>query len=123
MKAERRRSMYASPARRSSRPVFTASTCRPSTNCLRREFLKGGTLTTEVQQEMAESLGADSLRYLPVSSIARAIKLPADDLCQACITGEYPTPCGQELYEISLQQHDLGVSRQRTYERVEAVRS
>ncbi len=86
-------------------------------------FLKGGMLTTEMQQEMADSLGADSLRYLPVSSIARAIKLPADDLCQACITGEYPTPCGQELYEISLQQHDLGVSRQRTYERVEAVRS
>ncbi len=38
-----------------------------------------------------DDLGADSLRYLPVESIARAIALPAEKLCQACVTGEYPT--------------------------------
>ena len=27
----------------------------------------------------------------------------ADQLCQACITGEYPTPAGQELYQIALK--------------------
>ena len=36
-------------------------------------FLKGRPLTEEIQAEMAATLGADSLRYLPVESIARAI--------------------------------------------------
>ncbi|MEZ6093504.1 MAG: amidophosphoribosyltransferase [Pirellulaceae bacterium] len=59
-------------------------------------------LTAEVQAEMAEKLGADSLRYLPVSSIASALEMKGSQLCQACITGEYPTPAGQELYQLDL---------------------
>ena len=84
-------------------------------------FLKGGPLTAEAQAEMAASLGADSLRYLPVESIARAITFDSDQLCQACITGEYPSKAGQELYQIALQNNGSnGASR--TYERaVETV--
>ncbi len=51
---------------------------------------------------MAGPLRADSLRYLPVESIARAIGFDADQLCQACITGEYPSKIGQQLYQIAL---------------------
>jgi amidophosphoribosyltransferase len=64
---------------------------------------------------MAASLGADSLRYLPVESIARAIAFDSDQLCQACITGDYPTPAGQELYQIALQNAPHGTLK-RTYE-------
>jgi amidophosphoribosyltransferase len=64
---------------------------------------------------MAAQLGADSLRYLPVESIARAIELGRDHLCQACITGEYPTARGQELYQIALTNDRHNV-QQRTYE-------
>ncbi len=64
-------------------------------------------------------LGADSLRYLPVESIARAIARPQSDLCQACITGEYPTPAGQKLYDIALANDANGMNI-RTYESVEA---
>jgi len=64
---------------------------------------------------MAEQLGADSLRYLPVDSIARAIGLDADQLCQACITGEYPTACGQKLAEEALENDREGIGG-RTYE-------
>jgi amidophosphoribosyltransferase len=78
-------------------------------------FLKDNELTVAAQAEMAASLGADSLRYLPVDSIARAIGFDSDQLCQACITGEYPTPCGQELYQIALD-NAAGDSTQRTYE-------
>jgi amidophosphoribosyltransferase len=56
----------------------------------------------EVYAEMARDLGADSLRYLPIESVARAINRPADELCRACITGRYPTPHGQKLYQIAL---------------------
>jgi amidophosphoribosyltransferase len=77
------------------------------------KFLDNGRLTDEGQAKMAAQLGADSLRYLPVESIARALKFDSDQLCQACITGEYPTPMGQELYQIALK--NIGNDR-RTYE-------
>lgn len=66
------------------------------------KFLHGGPLTEQVQAEMARQLGADSLRYLPVESIAKAIGLGAADLCQACITGDYPTAHGSRLYQVAL---------------------
>ncbi len=81
------------------------------------KFLRGGPLTDAVQEEMARSLGADSLRYLPVEAIARAVNFAGSELCQACITGKYPTPSGQQLYEIALQESGQGNSDQRTYER------
>jgi len=46
---------------------------------------------------MDEEIGADSLRYLPIESIARAIEKSPSDLCQACIAGDYPTEFGQKL--------------------------
>jgi amidophosphoribosyltransferase len=77
----------------------------------------------EIFAEMAKELGADSLRYLPVESIASALNRPADELCRACITGRYPTAHGQELYQIALanakSDHDAsvnGTATSRTYE-------
>lgn len=78
-------------------------------------FLHGEPLTDEIQAEMALQLGADSLRYLPVESISRAIGFDSDQLCQACITSEYPTQCGQELYQIALH-NARGNNSERTYE-------
>ena len=77
-------------------------------------FLREGLLTDEAQEEMAARLGADSLRYLPLESVARSIGFDPSDLCQACLTGHYPTPAGERLYEIALGQtsRDSG----RTYE-------
>jgi amidophosphoribosyltransferase len=74
-------------------------------------------ITPEIEARMAAELGADSLRYLPVSSIARAIGLPAHDLCRACITGEYPTACGQRLARQALENHRNNIAG-RTYEAV-----
>jgi amidophosphoribosyltransferase len=84
------------------------------------KHMPGGRLTKEVQEKMAEDLGADSLRYLPVSAIARAIGFEGKDLCRACITGTYPTPCGQELYKIALDDCQNGGHKRRTYESKEA---
>ena len=80
------------------------------------EFLRGGPLTQEVQDRMAERLGADSLRYLPVENVARSIGLDTADLCQACITGRYPTPAGERLYQLALEQSRTGRPQSRTYE-------
>jgi amidophosphoribosyltransferase len=62
----------------------------------------GGLLTNEAQSEMAADLGADSLRYLPVEALARSVGLPHERLCQACVTGDYPTRAGQELYRLDV---------------------
>ena len=80
-------------------------------------FLREGVLTEEAQVEMASRLGADSLRYLPVESVARSIGMPSDALCQACLTGHYPTPAGERLYQIALG-HDPRSGASRTYETV-----
>jgi len=78
-------------------------------------FLQGGPLTPEIQARMAQAIGADSLRYLPVEAVARAIGLPAEQLCQACITGQYPTAWGTRLAQIAAENARKGV-QQRTYE-------
>jgi amidophosphoribosyltransferase len=59
-----------------------------------------GSLSPQAQKRLADELGADSLRYLPVDALARSVGLAADRLCRACVTGHYPTPTGQQLYEI-----------------------
>jgi amidophosphoribosyltransferase len=69
-------------------------------------FIDGpdGAVSAEAQQAMARELGADSLRYLPVASIARAVGLSSDRLCRACVTGHYPTPAGEALYQIDAHE-------------------
>jgi amidophosphoribosyltransferase len=56
----------------------------------------------QVHAMMAANLGCDSLRYLPRAAIARALELPGTSLCQACISGSYPTEAGQRLYQLVL---------------------
>lgn len=65
-------------------------------------FMTDGLLSDEAQDQMARELGCDSLRYLPVDSIAQAVGYDSNSLCQACITGEYPTPSGQDLYQLAI---------------------
>jgi len=67
-------------------------------------FMEGSRLTPEIEAQMAKDLGADSLRYLPLEAVARSIGVSADTLCQACITGQYPTPAGQQLYQIAKER-------------------
>ncbi|XVQ85260.1 amidophosphoribosyltransferase [Microbispora siamensis] len=54
-----------------------------------RAELIAGSLSVE---EIRSSLGADSLGYISLKGLTRATTLPADRLCRACFTGEYPIP-------------------------------
>ena len=42
-------------------------------------------------EEVKEQLGVDSLGYISLDSLVEAIDIPADELCLACITEDYPT--------------------------------
>lgn len=80
------------------------------------KHMAGNVPTVEEQDKMAKELGADSLFYLPVEAIARCVDVPETKLCRACITGEYPTPSGTELYKLALRSAGDG-NCGRTYER------
>jgi amidophosphoribosyltransferase len=41
-------------------------------------------------EEIAEMTGADSLAYLSLEGLSRALGAPSDGHCRACLTGEYP---------------------------------
>jgi amidophosphoribosyltransferase len=79
-------------------------------------FMRGKVITLEEQEAMARELGADSLFYLPLEAVARCIGLPEDRLCRACLTGEYPTPAGERLYQLAIRNRDGGNGHGRTYE-------
>ncbi len=68
----------------------------------------GEQLSEEAELEMAKIFGANSLRYLPISAITKALKRESSELCQACLTGEYPTPAGRKLYQLSLEAYESG---------------
>jgi amidophosphoribosyltransferase len=78
-------------------------------------FMHGSRPTEAEQDAMAAELGAESLVYLPLEAVARCIGLPEDRLCRACITGQYPTPTGTQLYQLALINRDAD-GNGRTYE-------
>jgi len=82
------------------------------------KFMKGEPLTAEHEAKMAATLGADSLRYLPIDTLHESIGISEKSLCRACVTGEYPTECGEEMYQLALQYNNNPelVQSQRTYD-------
>ena len=83
-------------------------------------FMKGAAPTEAEQNAMAAELGADSLFYLPLEAVARCIGLDASRLCRGCLTGKYPTPTGEQLYQLSLRNRN-GTVNGRTYEALAAA--
>ncbi|MBN2473283.1 MAG: amidophosphoribosyltransferase [Pirellulales bacterium] len=98
-------------------PCFYGIDMSTFSELLAPHYLQGGPMTPQIEAKMAAELEADSLRYLPVEAVARAIGFDASDLCQACITGDYPTPCGRKLADIALE-NDRNRIAGRTYEAV-----
>ena len=47
---------------------------------------------THSVREIREIVGADSLGYLSLSGLVKAIGLPEGDMCNACFHGRYPVP-------------------------------
>jgi amidophosphoribosyltransferase len=47
--------------------------------------------------EIAKIIGADGVCYQSIEALIRATGQTEDQLCVACITGKYPTPCAQRM--------------------------
>jgi amidophosphoribosyltransferase len=53
--------------------------------------------------EICEFIGADSLGYLSIDGLIRAVGLPRDTFCLACFTGDYPIPVQLEMDKLALE--------------------
>jgi amidophosphoribosyltransferase len=53
--------------------------------------------------EIRDFIGADSLGYLSIDGLVRAVALPRDIFCMACFTGDYPIPVQLEMDKLALE--------------------
>ncbi len=53
--------------------------------------------------EIKDFIGADSLGYLSIEGLIKAVDLPRDTFCLACFTGDYPIPIQIEMDKLSLE--------------------
>lgn len=53
--------------------------------------------STHTPEEIAKIINADAVCYQSIDGLVRATGLKRDELCMACITGEYPTPLAQKM--------------------------
>jgi amidophosphoribosyltransferase len=57
-------------------------------------------------EEIREQIGADSLGYVSIPGLVKAIGIPENDLCLACLNNKYPTKISGEThrFQTTLQQ-------------------
>ncbi len=53
--------------------------------------------------EIKDFIGADSLGYLSIDGLIKAVDLPRDTFCLACFTGHYPVPVQLEMDKLALE--------------------
>ncbi|NQT30972.1 MAG: amidophosphoribosyltransferase [Deltaproteobacteria bacterium] len=53
--------------------------------------------------EVRDFIGADSLGYLSIDGLVKAVGLPEDTFCLACFTGDYPIPVQLEMDKLALE--------------------
>jgi len=63
--------------------------------------------------EIRDFIGADSLGYLSIDGLIKAVALPKDIFCLACFTGDYPIPVQLEMDKLALET--MAASRQDSF--------
>jgi len=53
--------------------------------------------------EVRDFIGADSLGYLSIDGLIKAVALPKDIFCMACFTGDYPIPIQIQMDKLALE--------------------
>ncbi len=59
--------------------------------------------------EIERHTGADSLGYLSLDGLVRAVGRPRDTFCMACFTGQYPIPVQLEMDKLALERPELAM--------------
>ncbi len=61
--------------------------------------------------EVRDFIGADSLGYLSIDGLIKAVALPKNIFCMACFTGDYPIPVQLEMEKLALETMPPGPSK------------
>lgn len=73
-------------------------------------------------EEIAKLIGADGVCYQSIEGLVSASGQSKDELCLACVNGEYPTPCAQRVADLMKKRFDAGYKENgRIYESEDAV--
>jgi amidophosphoribosyltransferase len=54
-------------------------------------------------EQVKDYIGADSLGYISIEGLVKAVGLPRDNFCMACFTGDYPIPVQLEMDKLALE--------------------
>ena len=65
----------------------------------RRELIAAGNSVEEIRDQV----GADSLGYLSIGGLLRAVDLPRSRVCLGCFTGDHPIPVQLEMDKLALE--------------------
>jgi len=58
-------------------------------------------------EEIRDFIGADSLGYLSVDGLLKAVDLPRETFCMACFVGDYPMPVQLQMDKLALENSAL----------------
>ena len=68
-------------------------------------------------EEIAKIIGADCVCYQSLKGLIQATGQTEDQLCLACVTGKYPTPCAQRMADVMKKRFIQGYEEKgRIYE-------
>jgi amidophosphoribosyltransferase len=68
-------------------------------------------------EQIAKIIGADGVCYQSLHGLVAATGQPEENLCLACVTGKYPTPCAQRMADSMKKRFQEGFEeRSRIYE-------
>jgi len=70
------------------------------------------------EEGVSKQVGADGVFYQPLEDYVKATGMSVNELCLACVTGEYPTELAKKIAEAAKASIDVKDGR-RIYERVE----
>jgi amidophosphoribosyltransferase len=54
-------------------------------------------------EEITKYIDADSLAYLSVDGLLRAVRAPKNSYCTGCFTGNYPIPVQLEMNKMGFE--------------------
>ena len=75
--------------------------CYLGVDLARREELIAARLTVP---EIGRFIGADSIGYLSLPGLLRAVNSPGTGFCTGCLTGDYPVPVQLEMDKLLLER-------------------
>jgi amidophosphoribosyltransferase len=68
-------------------------------------------------EEIAKIIGADGVCYQSLEALIKATGKTENELCLACVTGKYPTPCAQRMADAMKKRFQAGYEEKgRIYE-------